>query len=197
MFKVAKNRLHELVSTFKGFGSPVSRKQALRKYASFAGKRLATLFLNVTPDGSKWTEPNYQSYTTGRQIIHGRPSQRQYGTTLYKSWGATEINDTYRGVSFVLGTKTRQMEYLLKGAPEHPIPRSGRITFHHIATGVDMFFGGRGEKGFINHPGFQRLTALEQSYRRHGKGLVKADFNRARRSIWSPIASFWGHKQSF
>ena len=196
-FVVTRNRIPDLIKAFREFKNAPRRQQALRKFAGFSGKRLATLFLNVTPDGSRWTEPNYESYRTGRQIVHGRPSIRQHGMTLYKSWGDTEISPTYGGISFLLGTNTAQMGILLSGASDHPIPRSGQITFWHHKSGQAMFFGGIGEFGFVNHPGFQRLTALEDAYRRHGKGLVKADFNRARRSIWSPISTFWGHKQSF
>lgn len=195
-YTVVKDRFPELRRAFSQFRSKSQQKTILRKFATFAGKRLSTMFLNVTPDGAKWIEPTYES-PAGASIVHGRPSIRQHGMTLAKSWGDTEISDTYDGVSFLLGTHTAQMGILLTGAGEHPIPRSGQITFWHHKSGREMFFGGIGEFGFVNHPGFERLTALENIYRRHGKGLVKADFNRARRAIWSPLGKFYGAEKSF
>lgn len=191
-FTVTKNRLPELLKATKQVTNFGRQKRILFQAASESGQRLQAMYKLHAPDGERWTEPHYLS-PRGRTIVHGRPSKRQQNLkTLAESWQEVELSNTSDGVKFRVGTDNDTVMYLHYGTASHSIPRSGIITFYHIATNTPMFFGGFGERRYVNHPGTKPNPFIREVWANRGQAMVATQFERGVKEIIQPFRGFFG-----
>lgn len=193
-FTVNVNRLPELIGATKQVSNFGRNKRILAQAASESGRKLQAMYQQNAPEGSRWTEPNYES-PQGFSIVHGRPSQRIFGSTLASSWGQdVELSNLQDGVRVTIGTMTDQIKYLYYGAVGHTIPIDRRlITFYHFKSGFPMFFGRVPfERAEVYHPGIARNLWIDEIWNARGRATVSEIFARAMSEVIQPFRQFFG-----
>ncbi len=158
------NFVPELSRVLANAVSPNSISREVTRQSKSLSQVILSRLKGAAPDGTKWTEPDYET-RKGNRVSHGRPSIRQHNITLEAGWEEPSVSSIADGAKISFYTNAPHLKYLTSGSKGTFITPTNKkaLSFYSFTLGLPVLAGGVDHKGFEANPFVERTVAKSES----------------------------------